>query len=139
MLVAEAVVSMAGKVLDKFIPDADDRRDARQALLMEAQKKQDTLLASDELQSKINLADARSTDPMQKRWRPFIGWVCGLALAVYYLLIPLVGLGMAVWYAVSTGQPFAAPEFDIGELSMLLFGLLGLGAYRSIEKVKGKA
>jgi hypothetical protein len=35
------------------------------------------------------------------------------------------------------GHPITLPEFDFTEMSTILMGMLGLGALRTVEKVKG--
>jgi hypothetical protein len=64
-------------------------------------------------------------------WRPFIGWVCGTGLAVQFLVNPL-----ASWIAALLGHPIIFPSLDLGTLMTLLFGMLGLGAMRTYEKVQ---
>lgn len=67
-------------------------------------------------------------------WRPYIGWTCGAALSLQFVVGPV-----AQWVAAAAGHPLPPmPSLD-GVLWELLFGLLGLGALRTVEKVKGKA
>ncbi|MEZ0171017.1 3TM-type holin [Microvirga sp. TS319] len=66
----------------------------------------------------INLADAQSETWFQKGWRPFVGWVCGFGL-------------LASWAGVPFGLHMIPPD----QLYPLLYGLLGLGGYRSAERV----
>lgn len=66
--------------------------------------------------------------------RPFILWICGAALAYQYLLCPL-----AVWVCLLTGHPVAKPPVLDDTLYQLLFGMLGLGGLRTVEKIKGVA
>ncbi len=35
------------------------------------------------------------------------------------------------------GHPVKFPQMDLGTMMPLLFGMLGLGAYRTAEKVRG--
>jgi len=35
------------------------------------------------------------------------------------------------------GHPIKFPQMDLGTMMPLLFGMLGLGAYRTAEKVRG--
>ena len=66
----------------------------------------------------INLADAQSDGFFRAGWRPFMGWSCGFGLA-------------ASWIAFYLGYPPLPPD----ALNPVLYGVLGLGAYRSLEKV----
>jgi Sec-independent protein secretion pathway component TatC len=65
-------------------------------------------------------------------WRPFVGWVCGIAIAYNYVVMPFI-VWIAIW--IDSGAP-AMPMLDTGELMTLLLGMLGLGAMRSYEKTK---
>ena len=67
------------------------------------------------------------------RWRPAAGWVCVAGLAYQFLFQPL-----AAWSGGIHGWA-PPPVLDLGDLYGLLFGMLGLGAYRSFERLKGKA
>lgn len=90
--------------------------------------------ASREVQGQLNVnaAEAANTNLFVSGWRPFIGWVCGLGLATQFMVNPLV-----TWIAALAGKPVAFPSLDLGTLLTLLFGMLGLGAMRSYEKVQG--
>jgi hypothetical protein len=67
-------------------------------------------------------------------WRPAIGYICALALANKYIVTPLLP-----WIvSVCSGKPLIPiPEIDINSLYPLLGAVLGLGAFRSYEKVRG--
>ena len=67
-------------------------------------------------------------------WRPFIGWVCGVACAWNWL-----GLSIAKMVAELFGHPIALSPADISEMLPVLMGMLGLGTLRTFEKVKGVA
>ena len=81
-----------------------------------------------------NKAEATSTSPFTSGWRPFIGWVCGAALAFQYIFRP-----MLAWVGIVTGHSWTdLPGID-DNLWQLMLGMLGLGGLRSFEKVKGVA
>lgn len=64
-------------------------------------------------------------------WRPAIGWVCVAALALHYLLRPLLA-----WVAMAAGYPAPdLPGID-DNLWQLMLALLGIGGLRSFEKIK---
>ena len=59
---------------------------------------------------------------------------------------PLEGAGFAVqfvvgplgeWASALAGHPVKFPQMDLGTMMPLLFGMLGLGAYRTAEKIQG--
>ena len=92
---------------------------------------QDVLRQSDAQQMSLNSLDAVSTRFWQAGWRPFIGWTCGMAFCWHFLLSPIT-----VMIAASAGVTLAPISFEMETLNTTLFGLLGLGAMRSFEKVK---
>jgi len=64
-------------------------------------------------------------------WRPFIGWVLGVGVAYSFLLAPLVAGIVSIW------KPgFTMPVVD-GHLWELVFAMLGMGALRSFDKMRG--
>ncbi len=85
-------------------------------------------------QARINEIEASSADKFTSRWRPAIGWICGAAYAWEFVLQPLLSFSLA-----AAGVPVvisALPTLDVSELSMVLMGMLGLGAMRSWDKRK---
>lgn len=80
---------------------------------------------SQQAQAQINLAEAQSTDNFRGRWRPFIGWVCGVGLAIQFLIFPLASMVTTV------------PRYDFSELINIVVAMLGLGALRTYEKKNG--
>ncbi len=97
------------------------------------------MLALDQLEAKLKMAqmDVNKTEAQHKSifvagWRPFIGWISGSALAYNYIVQPL----LFVWLSAA-GISVEMPQLDIGTLMMLMGGMLGFGAFRTFEKVKG--
>jgi len=97
------------------------------------------MLALDQLEAKLKMAqmDVNKTEAQHKSifvagWRPFIGWISGSALAYNYIVQPL----LFVWLS-AIGITVQMPQLDIGTLMMLMGGMLGFGAFRTFEKVKG--
>ena len=83
----------------------------------------------------INAEEAKSSHLFVSGWRPFIGWVCGSALAYHFLFQPSLAF-FITWYK---WQAPPLPTFDMGTLTTILLGMLGLGAARKFEKIKGVA
>lgn len=124
------VVDTVGKLIDKVIPDRA-AADAAKAELLRLQVNGELQLALAQLQ--VNTEEAKSASAFTSGWRPFIGWVCGAALAYQYLIRP-IAVSVAAYFNV------ALPAVGLDEnLWQLLFGMLGLGAMRSYDKVKGTA
>ena len=125
MALTDSVVGIAGKVLDKFIEDKD--------LKAKLQHEMDMQLHNANLaQIDVNKAEAASGSIFKGGWRPFVGWVCGVAMLYHFLLQPII-----VFTLSAAGITFDLPEFDMGSLMTILMGLLGLGGLRSFEKHKG--
>ena len=89
---------------------------------------------ADDQQIELNKMDAVSVRFWQAGWRPFIGWVCGAAFCWHFLFSPIMATGAALF-----GVQMPAISFEMETLNTTLFGLLGLGAMRSLEKIKQKA
>lgn len=115
------------KIVDKFIPDPQAKIDAEKALRAD-------LLAADQGQMKVNEAEAANSSVFTSGWRPFIGWVCGGALAYQYVATPLL-----LWAGQIAGHPLPVPPKLDDTLWQLMFGMLGMGGLRTFEKIKGVA
>ena len=127
-----AVLEIGGKLIDKIWPDPTEAAKAKIQLLTLQQKGE---LAEITGQLAVNTEEAKSSSVFVAGWRPFIGWVCGAALAYAYIGYPFL-----TWLLVIFKPSLAAPKLVIDEmLYQLLFGMLGMGALRTIEKIKGVA
>ena len=125
MAVAESIVGVAGKVLNKFVADKD--------LKVKLQHELKTAFhAANLAQIHLNKQEAAHQSMFVAGWRPFVGWTCGVALAYHFLIAPLLGF-VLVLYGIDTPMP----EFEFSQLSTILMGMLGLGGLRSYEKMKG--
>jgi hypothetical protein len=120
-----AGVDLATTVINKLWPD----KSAQEAAQLAA------AVAIVQGQIDTNKAEAASGSAFTSGWRPFVGWVCGSALAYTYLLYPLLTWACTVW-APQIKPPTLGND---GMLYELLFGMLGMGALRTFEKVKGVA
>lgn len=123
------------QLLDKLIPDPAARERAKLELLR-TEREQDIeelrlALAADASQNDINKIEAASPDRFVSGWRPFIGWVCGVAFAYHFVVQPILAFGLA-----NSGQAVVLPNFDMNALFTVLMGMLGLGGLRTIEKIK---
>ncbi|MCR4297519.1 MAG: holin family protein [Gallionella sp.] len=80
----------------------------------------------------VNQEEAKSLNVFVAGWRPFVGWVCGAGLAYVALVEPLARFIAQVAF----GYAGAFPAIDTSLTMQVLIGMLGLGAMRSVEKVK---
>ena len=121
-----AGLEFGGKILDKLFPNPEERA-ALQVKLIELQQ------AGELAQIDVNKEEAKSDNLFVSGWRPFIGWVCGLAFAYHLILQPLL-----VFIATNAGHDVDLPVFDKGMLTDTLFGMLGFGSLRTVEKMANK-
>ena len=117
-------------LLDKFIPDANEKQKLAHEIETLAQKQaHENAMA----QIEVNKVEAASNSIFKVGWRPFIGWVCGVAFAYHFVIQPLL-----IFVMTYAGHPIPSlPEFDMASLMTVLGGLLGLGGLRTFEKYKG--
>lgn len=119
------------EVLDRVVPDqaaAAKAKTEMEAKLLEAAVSQASQQAS------INQVEAGHQSIFVSGWRPFIGWVCGAGLAWAFLLAP-----MLAWLLPVAGVATVLPALQLEYLLELVVAMLGLGALRSFEKMRGVA
>ncbi len=83
-------------------------------------------------QNAVNAVEAASTNWFVAGWRPAVGWVCAMGLFYGTIGKPLIEF-MAVTFLKFQG---VFPSIDSATLQATLFGMLGLGAMRTFEKIK---
>lgn len=83
----------------------------------------------------VNKVEAANPNVFVAGWRPFIGWVCGAACAWNWIGLPVVKAVLTL----SGGPVLTLAPADLTEMLPVLMGMLGLGALRTHEKVKGVA
>lgn len=131
-LIGGGLVSAAegvANIIDRFV-ETDQEKQA--AELIKAKLMMKPSLA----QIELNKVEAGHRSIFVAGWRPFIGWVCGLALLWHFILFDLL-----TWVTVN----FFPHVTELPELSgtetlvTVLLSLLGLGAMRTAEKIGGRA
>jgi hypothetical protein len=118
----EQLIAPISGLLGKFIEDKDQKNALAHEIATLAQKEAHKNAA---LQLEVNKTEAAHKSLFVAGWRPFIGWVCGIGLLYSVLISPV----LAIWLVM--------PAIDSDLLMPTLGGMLGLGAMRSYEKVKG--
>ena len=123
MSILGTLVGPVTGLLDKFIEDKDQKAKlAHELATMADRHAQEALLA----QLAINKEEAKG-NWFQSSWRPLIGWICGLSLAINYMISPIcAGFGITI------------PQADMSVMMPLLFGMLGIGGLRSFDKFHNK-
>lgn len=120
----QSLIAPITGLLDKIVPDADERaRLAHEINTLAERQHHETVMA----QIAVNQQEAAHKSIFVSGWRPFIGWVCGIALAYSTIASPF----LAIWFAV--------PAVNVELLWPVLGGMLGLGGMRTVEKTKGVA
>lgn len=129
------LVPAISTLLDKLIPDPTAREQAKQELLKAERegdlKEWQLALSADQMQADINKIEAGHAELFVAGWRPFIGWVCGVAFAYHFVVQPILAFGIA-----NAGGDVKLPGFDMDALFTVLMGMLGLGGLRTIEKIR---
>ncbi len=86
-------------------------------------------------QVEINKIEAANSSLFVSGGRPFVVWVCAFALAYASVIEPMARFVAKVGF----GYDGDFPNINTDLTMQVLVGVLGLGAYRSFEKVKGVA
>jgi hypothetical protein len=128
-IIAESIGSLVMGLIHKFLPDTtQEKKDAINAALQAGLAQ----VEIDKAQIKVNETEAAQSNLLVAGWRPFIGWVCGIAFAWQYLLCPVLSFLLA-----AIGHPLTVvPELGLDAMLPVLMGMLGLGGLRTYEKVQ---
>jgi len=133
-----SLIPVFSQLLDKILPDKGAADAAKLEMIKLAQQgdlaqiNADVAIAT--AQSETNKIEAASTRLFVSGWRPFVGWICGLAVGFKFIGGPALFM-----IAQALGHPVELPVIETSELWPLLLGMLGLGGLRTVEKIKGAA
>ncbi len=131
-----AILEIGNSLIQHFFPNPADAAAAKLKLLELQQSGELAELASStelqKAQDVVNQTEAANTSIFVAGWRPWVGWVCGMAFAYTFILQPFCGL-----IASAVGHPIALPALDLSSMMPVLLGMLGLGGMRTYEKVNG--
>ena len=119
------LINPVSKILDKFIVDKDLKVKLEHEIKTEIQR-------ANLAQIDVNKAEAQHRSIFVAGWRPFIGWICAVAMGYHFVLQPII-----VFVLSANGVNYDLPEFDMGSLMTIVMGILWLGGMRSFEKYKG--
>lgn len=115
-------VNAIGSAVDKIFTSDDERAQNKY--------KQDELEQKPIIeQAKINQEEAKKNSLFHSGWRPAIGWTCAYGLFYHHFAAPML--------TQIFGWPM--PPVNIESIISLLVPMLGIGGYRTYEKVKGVA
>ena len=121
-------IEAVGNVMDALFTSDKERLDKKAMLARITQQ-------PNVVQVELNKIEAAHKSLFVAGWRPFIGWVCGLALFYNFVLRDLMVWGLML-SAQETPPP---PVLHIDVLTTILYALLGLGGMRTFEKLQGRA
>jgi hypothetical protein len=148
------LVKPISDIISKFVPDRDKANQMAHEIAMTIEQQ-----AHKEVMAQIDVNNTQATHAsiFVAGARPAIMWICGVGLAWNFIIQPMImwitffipECGTIVVDGEVTGFDYSngfcspdlssAPELEIGELTTLLFGLLGLGGMRTYEKRHGVA
>lgn len=127
-LVLGSIFEIGKTLLDRFVPDPEKKREAEMEMFrMAADGELKQVLA----QLEINAREAQHQSIFVAGWRPFFGWVGGVAFGYSVVAQPIL-----VWYGLSRGWP-TPPELNDDLLWVVITGMLGIGGLRTYEKKIG--
>jgi hypothetical protein len=137
-LAVPVLIEAGIKVIERIFPDKEAADKAKLELFKLQQEGTLAELASEtsiaEKQAEINIAESASASLFRNGWRPAVGWICALGLSYQFIARPTMNFILAIaGYNVEMGA------LELETLMTLLFGMLGLGWYRTTEKLRGVA
>ncbi len=124
-----AVLPLVKDVVGSFLPE-DPKKRAEAERKIEAQLTEH-LAKIDMAQLEVNKTEAAHRSIFVAGWRPAIGWMCGGAMGLNFIVFPLASFVLA-----QTGHLVELPTLDMSQMMPVLMGLLGLGGLRTVEKIK---
>lgn len=122
-----AALEIGGKLIDRLWPDKEKADAAKLELYRLNQSGE---LAQILGQLKINEIEAANPKVFVSGWRPFIGWVCGVACAWNWIGLSVLKAVLSIMSVPATLEPAS-----LTEMLPVLLGLLGLGTLRTMEKI----
>lgn len=119
-----AGLDLAGNVINKIWPDKTEQEKAELALIV----------ATVQGQMAVNQTEAAHPSVFVSGWRPYIGWVCGMAFAWNWIGLPVTKVALSL-----NGIDMTLEPASMAEMMPVLLGMLGLAGMRTYERVEGVA
>lgn len=119
-----AGMELAGNVINKIWPDKTEQEKAELALIV----------ATVQGQMAVNQTEAAHPSVFVSGWRPYIGWVCGMAFAWNWIGLPVTKVALSL-----NGIDMTLEPASMAEMMPVLLGMLGLAGMRTYERVEGVA
>lgn len=141
IVAAPQIIEGIAGIVDRFVPDPAQKAQAALDLqkLVSDREVAIAQAAADVAKAQIgvNAAEAQGNDRFSARWRPSVGWVCVFGLAYQFVVGPILSWATGILGVVIGAAIPPAPTLDVSTLMTLLFGILGLGAMRTVERTQG--
>lgn len=113
-------VAAVGKVMDGLFTSDDERLSHKEVMIRLNN-------APHEVMGKLSIIEAGHRSIFVAGWRPAVGWICALGIGFAFIGNPLLERFIG-------GDPVVVPLDMIFEL---VLAMLGMGALRTVEKLKG--
>lgn len=128
--IVEGMIAPVTGLISEYIEDKDKAAElAYKVSTLAATQSHEIALA----QIEVNKTEAASGSLWNGGWRPAAGWTCVLALFNNFVMVPYA----APFFLTHMG--YQMPILDLAVMLPVLFGMLGLGTMRTLEKTKGVA
>lgn len=138
-----AALDIGGKLIDRLWPDPQQAAAAKLELAkMSATGELAQLTAETDLataQLDVNRAEASNPAMFVAGWRPAVGWVGAVTLALTYWPYAIAGTVLWAWTSYKTGVIQPKPDLGAGDIVALLGSMLGIAGLRTKEKLAGVA
>jgi hypothetical protein len=135
-LLLKGAIDFGKGLIERFLPDPAQKAAAELELARMEQTGELAKLASAtdlaKLQIQTNLEEAKNSNWFVSGWRPAVGWTCAGGLFYQVIARPILG-----WIMQNLFGWTLPPQLEMDTLMTVLFGMLGLGGYRTVEKIKG--
>ena len=114
------VVAEVGKAIDSIFT-SDEERLTHQETIARLEN------APREVMGKLSIIEAQHRSIFVAGWRPAVGWICAAGIGFAFIVNPLL-------QRYTQGN---AVEVPLDMILELVLAMLGMGALRTVEKVKG--
>lgn len=121
-----ALIGPVTSLISEFITDKDKAAELAHKIATRAEENAHAIQLA---QIDVNKTEAAHKSLFVAGWRPGAGWVSVIAIANNYVVGPYV----------NAFTDASLPVLDLGQLTPVLLGMLGLTAARSYEKANGVA
>jgi len=128
------IISPITDIVSEVVVDKDKRNELNAKLAEIADRADERYHEELLAQTEVNKVEAQHASVFVAGWRPFIGWTGGVGIAYTFVLAPFIE-----FVARAAGYTQEMPMPDAGQLMTLVTAMLGVGAMRSYDKMKGTA